>query len=181
MTNIPGVRTNRDRVEARELLPSAETTSGGRPGREAMTSSWVFWAILSATFAALTSILSKTALSKIEPDYAVFLRTVVIVALLLGYILVANRWQNPLKLQPLAASMLALSAFSTCISWICYFRALSLGHASKVDPIDKSSVVLVAVFAFLFLHERLSAMQWVGVVLVGAGAALLAFKMDAGS
>src|SRR5688572_24547630 len=140
--SIRGARTNRACTEARELLPSVETTSGGRPGREAMTSSWVFWAILSATFAALTKIMAKTALSKIEPDYAAFLRTVVIVVLLLGYILVANRWQNPLKLQPQTASMLALSALATCISWVCYFRALKIGHASKVDPIDKSSVVL---------------------------------------
>jgi bacterial/archaeal transporter family protein len=177
-TNIRGARTDRDCIEARELLPSVETTIGGRPGREAMTSSWIFWAMLSATFAALTSILAKTAVGKIESDYATFLRTVVIVTLLFGYILVANRWQNPLKLPPASVGILALSGLATCISWLCYFRALKLGQASKVDPIDKSSVVLVAVFAFLFLHERLSALQWVGVLLAGAGVALLAFKPD---
>jgi bacterial/archaeal transporter family protein len=143
--------------------------------------SWLFWAVCSAVFAALTAILAKLAVNTIEPDYAAFLRTAVILALLTGYVAAFGKWHNPLRLSPYAAALLVLSGIATAASWVCYFRALKLGNASTIDPIDKSSVLLVAIFAALFLHERLSLSQWGGVILVAAGAALLAFKAESGS
>jgi transporter family protein len=141
----------------------------------------LFWAVCSAVFAASTAVLAKVAVNTIEPDYAVFLRTVVILALLTGYVACVGKWQNPLRLSPYAATMLVLSGFATAGSWLCYFRALKLGDAAAIDPIDKSSVLLVAVFAAFFLHEKLSLTQWGGVVLVAVGAALVAYKAESGS
>jgi transporter family protein len=144
--------------------------------------SWVFWAFLSAIFAALTAILAKLAVNTMEPDYAAFLRTAIILALLTGYVAFFGKWHNPLRLSSYEAALLVFSGLTTASSWLCYFRALNLGHASTVDPIDKSSVVLVGLFAAIFLHEKLSVAQWGGVILVAAGAALLAFKaVSAGS
>ena len=137
---------------------------------------WLIWALLSALFAALTSILSKAGLEKIAPDYAVMFRTAIIAVLVLGFVIATGGWQNPLKLPAWSAGLLALSAVGTCASWVCYYRALKLGDASKVDPIDKSSVLLVAIFALAFLGERLSSIQWLGVGCVGLGAMLLAWK-----
>ena len=143
--------------------------------------SWLFWAALSAIFAALTSILAKVAVKTIEPDYAAFLLTAFILTLLAGYVASFGKWHNPLRLSLYEAALLILSGFATAASWLCYFRALKLGHASTIDPIDKSSVLLVAIFAAIFLRERLSLIQWGGVILVAAGAVLVASKAESGS
>jgi transporter family protein len=143
-------------------------------------SSWLFWAVLSAVFAALTSLLAKVAVKTIEPDYAAFLRTAIILVSLAVYVIAFGKWQNPFHMSTSSAAFLVFSGVATGASWICYFRALTLSQASKVDPIDKSSVLLVAILAMLFLGERLSLSQWAGVVLVGIGAVLVALKVETG-
>lgn len=138
--------------------------------------SWLFWAAGSAIAAACTSILAKAGVAKVHPDQALLVRTLVIAVLLAGFVATTGKMQSLVQLPLSALGFLSLSAIGTCISWICYFRALKLGEASKVDPVDKSSVVLVAIFAFAFLGERLAPLQWLGVLFVGAGVILLAIK-----
>ncbi len=139
-------------------------------------SSWLPWALLSALFAALTAIFAKVGIEAIESDFATLLRTVV-VALTLGALIYATgKWQSPFDILPKSALFLVLSALATGASWICYFRALKLGDASKVAPVDKLSVVLVAVFATAFLGERPGLREWLGIALVGGGVLLLSLR-----
>ena len=139
-------------------------------------SSWLPWALLSALFAALTAIFAKVGIEAIESDFATLLRTVV-VALTLGALIYATgKWQSPLEIPPKSALFLVLSALATGASWICYFRALKVGDASKVAPVDKLSVVLVAVFATAFLGERPGLREWLGIGLVGGGVLLLSLR-----
>jgi len=139
-------------------------------------SSWLPWALLSALFAALTAIFAKVGIEAIEPDFATLLRTVV-VALTLGALVYATgKWQSPFEIPPKSALFLVLSALATGASWICYFRALKLGDASKVAPVDKLSVLLVAVFATAFLGERPGLREWLGIALVGGGVLLLGLR-----
>jgi len=136
-------------------------------------SGWLPWALLSALFAALTAIFAKVGIEAIESDFATLLRTVV-VALTLGALVYATgKWQSPFEIPPKSALFLVLSALATGASWICYFRALKAGDASKVAPVDKLSVVLVAVFATAFLGERPGLREWLGIALVGGGVLLL--------
>ena len=138
--------------------------------------SWRFWALLSAAFAALTAILAKVGLDGVPSDAATFVRTVVILALT-GVILVgAGQVQALGAISGRSALFLVLSGLATGASWLCYFRALALGEAARVAPIDKLSVVLVAVFGALFLGERLSGVNWAGVGLIAAGAVLVAWR-----
>ncbi len=138
--------------------------------------SWQVWAALSAVFAALTAILAKLGVENINSNFATLIRTVFILILAAIIVSITRAWQAPSSISPRSFLFLALSALATGASWLCYFRALQLGEASKVAPVDKLSVVLVALFGVTFLGEKLSAMNWLGVVLVGAGAILLAFK-----
>ena len=139
-------------------------------------SSWLPWALLSALFAALTAIFAKVGIEAIESDFATLLRTVV-VALTLGALVYATgKWQSPFEIPPKSALFLVLSALATGASWICYFRALKAGDASKVAPVDKLSVVLVAVFATAFLGERPGLREWLGIALVGGGVLLLGLR-----
>jgi transporter family protein len=139
-------------------------------------SSWLPWALLSALFAALTAVFAKVGIEAIESDFATLLRTVV-VALTLGALVYATgKWQSPFGIPPKSALFLVLSALATGASWICYFRALKLGDASKVAPVDKLSVVLVAVFATAFLGERPGLREWLGIALVGGGVLLLSLR-----
>ena len=140
------------------------------------TSSWFFWALLSAVFAALTAIFAKIGLEGVDSDLATLIRTVVILAVLAGFVYFAGKWLNPFALAPRTWLFLVLSGLATGASWVCYFRALKIGEASKVAPVDKFSLVLVAVFAFLFLDERPSVRDWVGILMVGAGVLILALK-----
>jgi transporter family protein len=138
--------------------------------------SWQFWALLSAGFAALTAIFAKVGVENVNSDFATFVRTIVILGVLAPFLLVTSQWQSPLSVSGRTYLFLLLSGMATGGSWLCYFRALKLGDAGRVAPIDKLSVVLVAVFAALFLGERLSATNWLGVGLIGAGAILVAYR-----
>jgi transporter family protein len=140
------------------------------------TSNWLFWALLSASFAALTAIFAKVGLEGVDSDLATLIRTFVIMLALGAFVVASAKWANPLSLNPKTVAFLVLSGLATGASWVCYFRALKIGDASKVAPIDKLSVVLVAVFAVLFLGERPSARDWFGIALIGAGAVVLALK-----
>src|SRR5258705_11404319 len=135
----------------------------------ATASNWFWWALLSAVFAALTAIFAKIGLEGVDSDLATLVRTVVIVAVLAGFVFVAGKWTNPFELSSRTLFFLLLSGLATGASWVCYFRALKIGAASKVAPVDKLSLVLVAVFAFLFLGERPSGREWLGIPMVGAG------------
>ena len=140
------------------------------------TNGWFYWALLSAVFAALTAIFAKIGIQGVDSDLATLVRTVIIVFVLSGFVWYAGKWSNPLVFSSKTWVFLGLSALATGASWVCYFRALQLGDASKVAPVDKFSLVLVAVFAFIFLDERPSATSWLGIGLVAAGMLVLAFK-----
>ncbi|WP_268740129.1 EamA family transporter [Thauera sp. Sel9] len=141
-----------------------------------IASNWFFWAVLSACFAALTAIFAKVGVAGVDSDLATLVRTVLILFVLAPFVWLAGKWSNPLELPLKTLLFLALSALATGASWVCYFRALQLGEASKVAPVDKFSLVLVAIFAFLFLGERLSSREWFGIGLVASGVLVLAFR-----
>ena len=136
---------------------------------------WLPWALLSATFAALTAIFAKIGLQGVDSDFATLLRTIVIVAVLAAFVAFAGKWSDPRQLAPRTLLFLVLSALATGASWLCYFRALQMGHASQVAPVDKLSVVLVAVFAAAVLGERPTAREWCAIAMIAAGAVLLAW------
>ena len=135
---------------------------------------WLFWAALSAVFAALTAIFAKVGVEGIDSDVATFVRTVVILVALGVILLALGKFHSPGPVSARTWVFLVLSALATGASWVCYFRALKAGPAALVAPIDKLSVVLVAVFGVVLLGERLSPGQWVGVALVGTGAVVIA-------
>jgi transporter family protein len=139
--------------------------------------SWQFWALGSAVFAALTAILAKVGVENVNSDFATFIRTIVILAAAGAMVLVTNHWQAPETVTPKTWTFLVLWGIATGLSWICYFRALKLGNAAQVAPIDKLSVVLVAIIAALFLGEKLSPINWAGVALIGVGAVLVALQV----
>ncbi len=138
--------------------------------------SWRLWALLSAAFAALTAVLAKAGVEGIASETATFLRTLVILALTGAIMLLAGQAQGLGRIPGRSALLLVLSGLATGASWLCYFRALSLGDAAKVAPLDKLSVVWVALFGVLFLGERLSATNWLGIGLITAGALLVAWR-----
>ena len=135
---------------------------------------WQVWALLSATFAALTAIFAKIGVERVNSDFATFFRTIVILVVLGGIVAATGQWQSPASLTRRTVSFLILSGLATGASWICYFRALKLGEAARVAPIDKLSVVLVAIFAVLFLGEQLSWLNAIGVGMIALGAVLVA-------
>jgi transporter family protein len=137
---------------------------------------WAFWAIMSAIFAAATAILAKVGLAGVNSDYATLVRATFIVALLAIFVYASGQWISPRALSARNWTFLALSAVATGASWVFYFRALQIGKASSVAPIDKLSVILVALFAVVFLGERPSLRDWAGIFLVALGVLLLAFK-----
>jgi bacterial/archaeal transporter family protein len=137
---------------------------------------WVYWAISSAVFAALTAIFAKVGVQGVSADLATLIRTAVILVVLAGFIRFTGQWSNPLALPGRTWLFLVLSALATGASWVCYFRALQLGDASKVAPLDKLSVVLVALLAVVFLGERPSPKDWTGILLIAAGAVVLALR-----
>ena len=141
-----------------------------------LASNWIFWALLSAVFAALTAIFAKVGVGNIDSDLATLIRTVVILGALAVFVYFTGKWRNPLELPSRAWGFLVLSGLATGASWVCYFRALKLGEVSKVAPIDKLSVLLIAIFAFFFLNERPSVREWTGILMIGAGVLLLALK-----
>jgi transporter family protein len=139
-----------------------------------MLGTWQFWAVLSAAFAALTAIFAKVGIERVNSDFATFVRTIVIIAVLAAMLTVMREWQPPRSISARTYAFLMLSGLATGASWICYFRALKLGDAARVAPIDKLSVVMVALLGVAFLGERLSLPNWSGVLLIAVGAVLVA-------
>ncbi len=137
---------------------------------------WVYWAALSAIFAAFTAIFAKIGIAGVNADMATLIRATIIVMVLAGFVQFSGQWSDPFALPTRTWGFLVLSALATGASWVCYFRALQLGDASKVAPIDKLSVVLVAIFAAILLGERPTIRDWTGVALIAVGAILLAVK-----
>jgi transporter family protein len=140
------------------------------------SSSWQIWAVFSAIFAALTAIFAKVGVENVNSDLATFIRTVIVVCVLGLIVFATKQFQNPADISGRTYLFLLLSGLGTGASWLCYFRALKLGNAAQVAPIDKLSVVLVAIFGVTFLGEKLSAVNWLGVALVAAGAILVAVR-----
>src|SRR6476646_9462535 len=138
--------------------------------------SWQLWAVLSAAFAALTAIFAKVGIENINSDFATLIRTVVILLVLAGIVIATGQWQSLGSVAARTYLFLGLSGLATGASWLCYFRALKLGDAALVAPIDKVSVVLVAVFGVTFLGEHLSEVNWLGVGLIAVGAVLVAIQ-----
>lgn len=139
----------------------------------AMAENWALWAGLSAVFAALTAILGKLGVHGVHPDFATFIRTGVIL-LFIGVLVGVTGTYQPLSAIPSKGLLfLAMSALATGASWLCYYRALAVGPASRVAPVDKLSIVLVAVFAVAFLGEQLSLKHWLGIGLITAGGVLM--------
>jgi transporter family protein len=141
-----------------------------------MLLSWQLWAVLSAFFAALTAIFAKVGVENVNSDLATFIRTLVVIVVLAGILAATGQWQPPGTISGRTYLFLALSGLGTGASWLCYFRALQLGDAARVAPIDKLSVVLVALFGVGFLGERLSAVNWFGVAAIAGGAILVAYR-----
>ena len=135
---------------------------------------WFLWALLSAFFAGVTAVLAKVGVQNIDSNMATAIRTVVILIFAWSVALISDR-------QPLSMIgrrtwiFLILSGIATGLSWLCYFRALQLGQASRVAPVDKLSVVVAIVLAAIFLHERLTWHHWVGGAFIFAGAVVLAY------
>jgi transporter family protein len=139
--------------------------------------SWQFWALLSATFAALTAVFAKVGIEQINSDFATFIRTIVILFVLGGIVIGSGQWQAPTPVSGRTYLFLVLSGLATGASWLCYFRALKLGDAARVAPLDKLSVVLVALFGVFFLGEKLAMPNWIGIALIASGAVLVAYKV----
>ncbi len=137
---------------------------------------WTFWAILSAVFAAATAVLAKLGLAGVNSDFATLVRASLITGLLAFFVYASGQWISPRALSSRNWIFLGLSAIATGASWVCYFRALQLGEAEKVAPIDKLTVVMVAIFAVLFLGERPTVTDWAGIGLVTLGVLLLVIR-----
>ncbi|WP_417411436.1 EamA family transporter [Hoeflea sp.] len=139
-----------------------------------LAASWQFWALVAAVFAALTAIFAKVGISDIDSDLATFIRTCVIMVVLAVMLTAMGKWRQPQAIPFKTWIFLGLSGLATGASWLAYFRALKIGDAARVAPLDKLSIVLVAIFGVLFLGEHLSVMNWIGVMLIGTGALFLA-------
>ena len=142
----------------------------------ASVQSWFYWALLSAVFASLTAIFAKIGLDGVDSDFATLIRTMVILGAIACFVYYTGKWRDLSSLSSKNWSFLTLSGLATGASWVCYFRALQMGEAAKVAPVDKLSVVLVAIFAVVFLGERPALKDWFGILLVGGGVIVLALK-----
>ena len=141
-----------------------------------VSNGWFFWALLSAVFAALTAIFAKVGIRGVDSDLATLVRTAIILVVLSAFVWFTGKWSNPLELSSKTWLFLGLSGLATGASWVCYFRALQVGNATQVAPIDKLSLVLVAIFAVVFLDERPDGREWLGISMVAVGVLVLAFK-----
>ena len=137
-------------------------------------SEWQFWALLSAGFAAMTAIFGKIGVENIDSNFATLIRTVIILAVLALIVTAIGAYQPLASISRRTWLFLTLSGLATGASWLCYYRALKLGPASGVAPIDKLSVVFVALFAAAFLGEALQLRNWIGIALIAAGAIMVA-------
>ena len=134
---------------------------------------WFVFALLSAVFAALTSILAKVGIEGVNSNLATAIHTVVVLAMAWGMVFVTNTQGGLTDISKKSWLFLILSGLATGASWLCYYRALQIGEASKVVPIDKLSVVITLVLAFVFLHERFTPKSLIGCLLIGAGTLLM--------
>lgn len=134
---------------------------------------WFFFALLSAVFAALTSILAKVGVDGVNSNLATAIRTVVVVVMAWGMVFLTNAQSGLGDVSRKSWIFLILSGLATGVSWLCYYKALQLGEASKVVPVDKLSVVITLILAFVFLHEQFTAKSLVGCILIGAGTLLM--------
>lgn len=141
-----------------------------------LLNSWPAWALLSAVFAALTAIFAKIGVAGINSNLATLIRTGVVLAAGILFVTATGSWQPWSSILPRTWLFLGLSGLATGVSWFCYFHALKIGDAAQVAPVDKLSVVLVAVFAVVFLGEKLSVTGWLGIGLIAAGAVLVAWR-----
>ena len=144
--------------------------------KPALLSAWQTWALLSACFAALTAIFAKVGVENINPDLATFIRTIVVLLAFSVLLFLTGQFTVPSAISSKTWLFLILSGLATGASWLCYFRALKLGPATLVAPVDKLSVVLVALFGAAFLGERPSLNGWLGIALISAGAVLIVIK-----
>lgn len=138
--------------------------------------SWLYWALISACFAALTAIFAKVGLAGIDSDFATFIRTIVIIIALAAFLSYTQKWQSITTITPKNWIFLILSGLATGISWLAYFKALQIGAASQVAPVDKFSIVLVVMIAVIFLGERPNLREWLGIGLITSGVLILALK-----
>lgn len=143
---------------------------------KALAGGWLFWALLAAVFAAATAILAKVGVKDTPSDLATLVRTLVVVAFAGLIVAISGQWRSFGELTPRTLMFLTLSGLATGASWLCYFRALKLGEAARVAPLDKLSVVLVAVMGVAFLGEQLRWKNWLGVAMIAAGAVLVAIR-----
>jgi transporter family protein len=134
---------------------------------------WLFFALLSAVFAALTSILAKVGIAGVNSNLATAIRTVVVVIMAWGMVFLTNAQGGLSAISKKSWIFLILSGLATGASWLCYYRALQMGEASKVVPIDKLSVVITLVLAFVFLHEEFTVKSLIGCILIGAGTLIM--------
>lgn len=134
---------------------------------------WFIFALLSAVFAALTSILAKIGIDGVNSNLATAVRTVVVVVMAWGMVFLTNAQSGLSEISRKSWLFLVLSGFATGASWLCYYRALQIGEASKVVPVDKLSVVITLVLAFVFLHEQFTVKSFIGCVLIGAGTLIM--------
>jgi transporter family protein len=141
-----------------------------------MIEDWRLWALLSAVFAALTAIFGKVGVQRIDSDFATLIRVVVILVFLAVLVLVTGQGQSLATISAKTYTFLTLSALATGASWLCYYRALKLGPASHVAPIDKLSVVFVALIGVFFLGETMSVKNWLGIAMIAGGAVLVALS-----
>lgn len=138
--------------------------------------SWKIFALGSAFFAGLTAVLAKIGVKNIPSNFATWIRTVVILVFLSFFILARGEWRDPLALDRKSVAFLVLSGLATGLSWLLYYRALQVGPASLVSPIDKLSLVFAVLLSVLFLGERLGPYQWAGVSLMTMGALLVTLR-----
>jgi transporter family protein len=141
-----------------------------------VSSNWIFWALLSAFFAGLTAILAKKGVAGIDSNLATAIRTTVVLIFSWAIVLATGPAVSFSNISKRAWVFLTLSGLATGLSWLCYFRALQLGEASRVAPVDKLSVVFAIVLAALVLHEKLGWQHWLGGALIVSGALILAWK-----
>jgi transporter family protein len=137
---------------------------------------WKLYAVGSALFAGVTAVLAKIGVRNISSNMATLIRTFVIIIFIAVIVFMRREWKSPLSLDKISLTFLVLSAITTGLSWLCYFRALQIGPASLVAPIDKLSLVFAVALSLMFLGERLGAYQWLGVCLITCGTLIILFK-----
>ena len=134
---------------------------------------WMIFAVLSAVFAALTSILAKVGIEGVNSNVATAIRTIVVVIMAWGMVFLTHAQNGLAEISKKSWIFLILSGLATGASWLCYYKALQMGDASKVVPIDKLSVVITLILAFVFLHEQFTAKSLIGCILIGAGTLIM--------